>query len=171
MKKLLLIVLAAFVFTACDQLANELENALSSFSATVSGDASSTFSGTAEFVHIKGQSTDPQTSSFTTVLENSENSEEYITLGVTISGSGDGVPEGTYTASIDNTDVVVYLWYENETSGYSYSIYDETNQIILTSVEGTKIKGSFNFTLTDAIQSGEVTVSGSFDAVGVTSTQ
>ena len=157
---------------ACNlqDIVDEIEDALSSFDATVTGDVASSFSGNAAFAIIKGQSTQPQASSFTAILENKNNPDESITLGIILEGTGDGVPVGTYNATLDNQDVIVSLWYEKDANtGFIVPNYAKTNSITLTKVQENQVEGTFNFNLTDVLE--EVNVTGSFVALGTTETQ
>lgn len=158
------------LFVGCEDLLNEIENALSNFSATVSGDVSSTFSGDANFAHVIVESTSPQASGITIELENSENPDEIIYVGVTIANNIDGVPTGTYNYDINNQDQLLTLNYNTTDNSYIFPDPAKTNQIILTSVENTKVKGSFTFNLTDVL-GGTVSGTGTFDAIGITTTQ
>ena len=116
------------------------------------------------------QSQTPNGSQIAIILENSENSKENIILGIILANTGDGVPVGTYNAELANQEVLVSLWYDDGNGAYIIPDYDKTNQIILTSVEGTKIKGSYTFNVEGAL-GGAVSVTGSFDALGITSGQ
>ena len=174
MKKLLLSLFILFTLSSCGDLLDDIEEAISSsFSATVSGDVNSSFSGEANFVHIKLESQTPQSSGLVVELENAENADEVINLTVNITGNADGVPAGTYNYDINNTDVIIGIVYDDGQNGYIYPDLTKTNQIILTSVEGTKVKGSFTFNIANSVSlnSEFITVSGTFDALGITSTQ
>ena len=178
MKKLNLIyLLLPIVLFSCGGDADEDPLPLptdSSFTASVSGDVTSSFDGEAEFVHaiIKSQP-NSNGSGLTIGLENKNNLGEFIALSVYELGNTTGIKEGTYNYVLLSTSNLVQGFYTNEDTDafYLFSVEGTTNQIIITSVTDTRVKGSYNFTIGGlASIGGEITMTGTFDALGVTRT-
>jgi len=170
MKRLLLFALPILLWS-CEEALDSINPLSSEFSATISGSVSTGFSGTSNFIHVKVQSQNPPGSNLTVNMENKDNENELISLGIIESNNGDGIKPGTYDYDPDFAgDLMVTFGYYNDQGAFLYVNPDATNRVIITSVEGTRIKGSFSFTAKDAFEA-EVSVTGSFDATGITSTQ
>ena len=177
MKKLNLIyLLLPIVLFSCGGGADEDPLPLptdSSFTASVSGDVTSSFNGEAEFVHgiIKSQPAGQNGSNLIIGLENKNNLGEFIALSVFEIDNTTGIKEGTYNYVPLSTSNLVQGIYTNEDTDAFYLLPVEgtTNQIIITSITDTRVKGSYNFTIS-GILGGEITMTGTFDALGVTTT-
>ncbi len=169
--KLLFFVFPIFLFSCGDDIADVVVAFSSSFSATVSGDITSTFDGEADFVHsiLNSQPAGQNGSVISIGLENKNDSKETIFLSVFESDNTTGITEGTYNYEQLLTDLIVQAQYSSNDGSGILPVVGKTNQIIFTSITDTKIKGSYNFTLADPLGS-EITISGTFDALGVTTT-
>lgn len=171
MKKLLLLSIALVTFMACDleEIADDIQDSLSSFDASVTGAETSNFSGSAFFVSEIVNTPDTKASGIFIDLENETNSSEAILLGITLPNNIDGVPTGTYTYDIDNVATVsVSVSYSTTNSGYFFPVDGKKTEIILTKVEGNRVEGSFTANLAETVLPGapEVSISGTFVALG-----
>ena len=168
MKKLLLFSFALLAFMACDlnKLADDIQDSLSSFDASVSGDVTSSFSGSAEFVNSYVQSQNPQGSNLLVNMDNSSDPDESLALTIVLTGVQNGVPTGTYTYDLNNPDVLITAAYTLNSDSFTVPDPTATNQIVITKVENTRVEGTFNLTLA-SLAGGKVTVTGSFKAIGI----
>jgi len=169
MKKLLLLSFVLLAFTACnlEDIVDEIEDSLSSFDATVSGDVTSSFSGNATFINSSVESQSPNSSTLFVYLTNGNDPDEEVQLSITLANVTGGVQAGTYQFDVNSTDAVVYTFYYNANSAFIYPDPTATNQIVLSKVENSRIEGTYNFTLTNNVTGGDkVTVTGSFKAIG-----
>lgn len=171
MKKLLLLPLLLLVFMACDldKIVEEIEDSITNFDATVTGDVSTSFTGGAEFVNASVESQTPMASNLVVYLENENDPDEIITLNIILADVTGGVPAGTYEYDINNEDVLVTGNYSTADALFFVPDPTKTNEIILSKVENTSVEGSFNLTVTDVL-GGSVTISGTFKAIGITET-
>lgn len=169
--KLLLFALPIFLFSCGGDEADIIQALSSSFSATVSGAVTASFDGEADFVHgIVNSQPEGQNGSVISIgLENKNDSKEDIFLSVFQLENTTGITEGTYNYEQLSTSLIIQATYSNGDESGIFPVVGKTNQIIFTSIADTKIKGSYNFTLTDPFGS-EITISGTFDALGVTTT-
>jgi hypothetical protein len=156
---------------ACDleEIAEDIEDSLSSFNASVTGAESTSFSGNAFFVSEIVDTPSSKGSAIFIELENETNSSEVIILGVSLPNNLDGVPAGTYTHDIDNfATVVVSVTYSTTNSGYLFPADGKKTEIVLTKVEGNRVEGSFTANLKDTftLDAQEVSITGSFVALG-----
>jgi hypothetical protein len=171
MKKIITILLVIpFLFTSCEEALDEINALLTEFDATVSGFVTTSFSGEANFGQILKTSDDPESSILTIYLDNPEDSEEFITLTVSQENNGTGIVAGTYSPEATIGDQTVALVYQNEIAGFVIPDLTKTNELVLSSVENTRVKGSFNLNLLDGLGNA-VAVSGTFNALGTTVTQ
>lgn len=170
MKKIITILLAIpLLFSSCEEALEELNPLSSEFSATVTGFVSTSFSGEANFGQILNTSDDPVSSTLAIYLENPEDSEELITLTVSQENNETGIVAGTYSPEANAGDQIVLLWYENATTSFVFPDLTKTNELVISSVENTRVKGTFNLNLIDA-SGNAVAVSGTFNALGTTIT-
>lgn len=166
MKKILLLSSILLVFTACDELIEEISDALSSFNVTVTGNVTSSFSGEATFVQIINSAQTPASSNIVIDLKNPDDDEESVILWIN-SLSADGLLPGTYIYDENETEYSITTAYNTATTGYIYPVDGKITQIILSRVEDTRVQGSFTLNVADPLGE-EVEVKGTFNAVGVT---
>lgn len=164
MKKLMLILLAIpFLLFSCEETLNELST-IGTFQSTITGDIEKEFDGTAAFVHTITTAA-PEGSILAIGLSKLSDQSEIIALGVS-NLLADGVNVGTYNLGSSET-----LFLPSYTVGQeSYNLPDPTltNKIVISSVENTRIKGTFEVNLIEFTSQKTVKIVGTFDALGTT---
>lgn len=168
MKKSILILLAVpFLLFSCKEVLDELAS-IGTFKSTFTGDVAQQFDGTAVFVHSIKINTTPNGSSLGIVLSKTSNQDELIALTLT-NTSTDGIIAGTYNsdASASGSTLFAPLYSVGQES---YSLPDVTlkNQVIISSVGDTIVKGSFEINLIEISSQKTVKIVGTFDALGTT---
>jgi len=171
MKKINLILLVLpFILFSCDSTDDLLSTG--QFDSTFTGSITKEFNGEAAFVHVLVVSSTPKGSSLAIGLSTVANQDENITLTVGESDNTDGIVAGTYILDSNATSGPLFLpsyvngqeiWFPNESL---------TNKIIISSVGNNLVKGSFEINMIKGTsQLDEITIKGTFNAVGTTTTQ
>ncbi len=168
MKKILPILFAlSFLLFSCKETLDELTS-IGTFSSTITGDVEKQFDGTAAFVHTITASGTDQGSLLAIVLSKVTDQSEIIGLGIT-NFLADGVSVGTY--NVGNTELIFLPTYQVDQENYSLPDITKTNQVIISSVNDTRVKGSFEINLIEITTQKTVKIIGTFDALGTTETK
>jgi hypothetical protein len=107
------------------------------------------------------------TTNLTIGLENKNNSGENIMMSVFELDNTTGIKKCTYNYEVFSTNLLVQGIYTNDDLDALklFPVVGTTNQIIITSITDTWVKGSYNFTIAD-ILGGEITMSGTLMFLG-----
>lgn len=168
MKKLVFILLVTpILLFSCQETLDELAS-IGTFKSTFTGDVAQQFDGTAAFVHSIKVNITPNGSSLGIVLSKASNQDELIALTLT-NTSTDGIIAGTYSYDALSGGSTLFVPFYN-VDQESYSVPDVTlkNQVIISSVGDTIIKGSFEVNLIEFSSQKTVKIVGTFDALGTT---
>lgn len=163
MKKSLLILLAApFFLLSCQETLDELSS-IGTFKSTFTGDVAQQFDGSAAFVHNITTAA-PEGSILAIGLSKLSDQSEIIALGVS-NLTADGVNVGTYNLGSSET-----LFLPSYTVGQESHLPDPTltNEIVISSVDNTRVKGTFEVNLIEVTSLKKVKIIGTFDALGTT---
>lgn len=169
MKKINLILLALpFLLFSCDSVDELLSTG--QFDSKITGSITKDFNGEAAFAHIITVDGTPQSSSLTIALSTIESQSESIALGLNEEGNIDGIAAGTY--NYDAAGSIFFPIYSKDQALW-YPDGSLTNKVVLSSVGGTIVKGTFELNLNDDItlQGEKIKIVGTFSAVGTTKTE
>lgn len=168
MKKLaLLLLVAPIALFSCQETLDQLAS-IGTFKSTFTGDVAQQFDGTAVFVHSIKINTTPNGSSLGIVLSKASNKDELIALTLT-NTSTDGVIAGTYNYdAIAGGSTLFAPLYNVGQESYSLPNVTLKNQVIISSVGDTIVKGSFEVNLIEISSQKSVKIVGTFDALGTT---
>ena len=170
MKKIIPILLALPLFLfSCDSVDDLLSTG--QFDSKITGSVTKDFNGEAAFIHKITVDGTPQSSKLTIALSTIESQSESIGFELYEEGNIDGIVAGTYTSNAAGTTGPVFtpvylngqeLWFADGSS---------TNKIVISSVGGTIVKGTFELNLTDLLGTEKIKIVGTFNAVGTTETK
>ena len=167
MKKSILLLLAIpFLLFSCKDAIEELSS-IGTFKSTFTGDVAQQFDGTAAFVHSIKVNTTPNGSSLAIVLSKATNQDELIALTLSNS-STDGITAGTYSYDALGGGTLFIPFYSNEQESYALPAVTLKNEVIISSVIDSRIKGSFEINLIEITSQKAVKIVGTFDALGTT---
>lgn len=166
-KSLLILLVLPIVLFSCKDALDDLTS-IGTFKSTFTGDVEKQFDGTAVFVHSIKINTTPQGSTIAIVLSKATNQSELIALTLTNSNT-DGVVAGTYNYDVLGGGTTLFVpAYKTDVDSYILPDVSLTNQIIVSNVGDTSVKGSFEINLIELTSQKTVKIVGTFNALGTT---
>lgn len=170
MKKIILILLALPLFLfSCDSVDDLLSTG--QFDSKITGSVTKDFNGEAAFVHLITIDGTPQSSSLTIGLSTIESQDESIALDLTEIGNIDGIEAGTYTVDAAGTTGPIFTPLYINGQELWFADGSLTNRVVISSVGGSIVKGTFELNLTDLLGTEKIKIVGTFNAVGTTETE
>jgi hypothetical protein len=166
MKKIIPILLLASILFSCKDALEELST-IGTFTSTLTGDVEKQFDGTAAFVHSIKVNTTPNGSSLAVILSKTTNQSEFIALTLS-DDSTNGIPAGTFSLASTGSGVLFVPVYVTATENYAFPDVSKTNQVVISSVGDTQVKGTFEVNLIDIDTQKAVKITGTFNALGKT---
>jgi hypothetical protein len=145
------------------------------FNAAISGTSvNKTWDGSAAFAQVISTTSGSEGSILGIDLSNTNDPDDKIILSISDLGNVTGIEAGTYNYEVSGTsssNIVLSLSYETTGNSYFLPLAGQKNQIIISKTTDLRMEGSFEVNLTDdVIGTNSVKITGTFDAIGGTTT-